>query len=179
LGYNRYVMGCVGIYSGTFDPVHEGHLDFCLEAIKSCELDVVYMIPEANPRGKANAADLSERIDWLQEATKNYPFIKVMRLESERFTVGETLPELRQLFGDVKMKLLIGSDVARNLYLWEDLPVLLNDVSLVVGVRGKDTADDVEVMMRRAGERNSVKYEVVKTRYPHVSSTKIRGIRAK
>lgn len=173
-------MGCVGIYSGTFDPVHEGHLDFCLEAIKNCGLDAVYMMPEANPRGKTSVTALLERIDRMQEATKAYPFIKVMRLESERFTVTETLPELRRLLGeDVKMKLLIGSDVARNLHLWEDLPVLLSEVSLVVGLRGEDTAEDVDVIMSQMGESCAVKYEVVKTRYPHVSSTKIRGIRAK
>src|SRR5688500_13565413 len=112
----------IGIFPGTFDPVHQGHVAFCLEALRVCKLDEVLLLPERVPREKQNVADFSRRRSLLQDAVSARPALHVMVLNSDQFTVKETLPELQRKLGDAELTLLVGSDVVRTfLYRWEGL----------------------------------------------------------
>jgi nicotinate-nucleotide adenylyltransferase len=169
----------IGIYPGTFDPVHDGHIAFCLEARKICGLDTVYLLPEANPRGKWGVTDHEERIRLLGEVVKKHSPLRVISVSSPQFTVAETLPELEREFAGDELTFLIGSDIARSLYLWDDLKQLLVASSLAVGLRGLDTQQEVHRMIRKAEQAHGVfaNYEIIATKHPFVSSSQIRALR--
>ncbi|HVI69805.1 MAG TPA: adenylyltransferase/cytidyltransferase family protein, partial [Magnetospirillaceae bacterium] len=64
-------MKRVGVFSGTFDPVHRGHLAFALSAQKRAQLDTVVFLPEHSPRGKIAVGSFTHRLEMLRLATKH------------------------------------------------------------------------------------------------------------
>src|SRR5258706_12226030 len=98
----------IGIYSGTFDPVHPGHIAFAREALQTCKLDEVIFLPEQTPRGKEAVTDLSHRIALLERALADEPNMRILKLQSPQFTVADTLPEIHNLLGTTRLTRLIG-----------------------------------------------------------------------
>ncbi len=159
----------IGIFPGTFDPLHRGHIEFALAAARDCGLDEVIFLPEHSPRRKTGTSPLNQRISQIEEQIKNHPGLRVARLKSKQFTVAKTLPELRLLGGN-QMTLLVGSDVAANLHFWPGLDELLNEMNLAVGLRGEQTAEEIEQLIAGLG----AEYRVIETEHKDVSSSQIR-----
>jgi len=166
----------IGIYPGTFDPVHQGHLAFCLKALEQGELDEIVLVPERFPRNKPGAIALSERLALLEEAIAPFPFLGVTALISDKFTVERTLPELHRRFEGAKLSLLIGSDVVSSLGAWEGIHTLTSDMSLVIGMREADTVSAVELTLRQIGQSQniSIRYSLIETIHADVASSRIR-----
>lgn len=134
----------VGIYSGTFDPVHLGHVAFAREAQRRCQLAEVVFLPEQTPRGKTVVTDLFHRIALLERALTDEPGMRVATLTSPQFTVAQTLPEIRALLPNTQLVLLMGSDVVKTFtHRWEGLEALLREVELAIGLRAHDIRKDL------------------------------------
>ena len=166
----------IGIFPGVFDPVHDGHIKFGLDAARQNNLGKVYFLPEKNPHNKPDISTLKTRVSDLSEATKEYGELGVLKLMSDRFTVTETLPELLEIFKDDRMVLLIGSDSARTICCWPGVERLLSHVDIVVSLRGDDETGLINRLMAELIENTGVdvEYSVVKSAHPHLSSTLIR-----
>ena len=168
-------MRRVGIYPGTFDPVHAGHISFAKAALAS-GLDEVILIPEADPRYKTNVTELRHRAAMLRQATEPHERLALQTLRSSRFTIAETLPELQQLFPGAELSFLLGSDVARTLPQWEGLDQLGN-TRFVIGMRRTDNTDDVAAIASHMRSQ----YQVELTLLPagpatsHAASSTIRS----
>jgi len=140
----------IGIYSGTFDPVHIGHITFGQAALRTCRLDEVVFIPEPSPRGKTSVTSLEHRRAMLDAAVTTHAKLGTLTLDTPRFTVAETLPLLRRTFPGAELTLLIGSDAAKTLlYRWEGLEQLLPEIRFAIGLRGNDTPRDITKIMRQ------------------------------
>lgn len=126
----------IGIFSGTFDPVHKGHISFALQAIEAAGLDEVVFVPESKPRYKHDATHYSHRIAMIKLAIKAYPKLSVLELPDKKFTVGASLPRLVQKYPNSKLVMLIGVDVLGHMSVWPNVRQLLKTVGLVVAVRG-------------------------------------------
>lgn len=137
-------MAKIGIYAGSFDPVHDGHIEFALAAVKKAKLDKVYFMPERVHRKKQGVSHLAHRLAMLKLAVKNKPKLGVMELPDKHFTVAKTLPRLNHKFARDELYLLIGSDVAVHLSDWPLVESLLKRMSLIVGLRSDATKKDVE-----------------------------------
>jgi len=130
----------IGIYSGTFDPVHPGHIAFACEALRTLQLDEVIFLPERIPRGKEQVSDIRHRLALLEQLLADQPGMRAVQLTTAQFTVAQTLPELRALLGDAELTFLMGSDIVRTFpYRWEGLDTLLAEVSLAIGMRTGDS----------------------------------------
>lgn len=167
----------IGIYPGTFDPVHAGHITFSNAAREICHLEEVVFIPEQSPRGKDNATDIHHRIAMLQEATIASEGLAVASLNTPRFTVRDTLPELQQLFNTSHFTFLIGSDAARTLHHWDDIDQLLPWASFAIGLRGTDTQEEMKAVMQQLEQiqHHSVGYTFIPVpAFSHASSSTIR-----
>lgn len=168
----------IGIYPGTFDPVHSGHIAFSGETLKLCELDEIIFLPDPMPRGKSDVTPISKRVALLNEALAPTSNIQVMQLGDETFTVHQTLPILRKQFNDCELTLLIGSDIVRTfLYRWEGLDVLLRQMPLAIGMRTNDSPDEIRAIMRELeNEHNmNISYELITTQYADISSSQLRN----
>lgn len=134
----------IGIYSGSFDPVHAGHISFALQAIEAAKLDELYFLPERRPRYKTGVEHFAHRTAMLKRACKPYKRFHVLELEDISFTVGRTLPRLAKKFPGSQLVFLLGSDAATNLPEWPEAESLLKACELIIGVRGGDTREAVQ-----------------------------------
>ena len=167
----------IGIYSGTFDPIHQGHMAFAQATIRACELDEVVFLPERRPRNKQNVTDISHRVALIEQATGAIASLRVLSLDSDQFTVKDTLPKLRSAFDNTQLTFLVGSDVVRTfLYRWEGLDVLFDQVSFAVGMRVDDDPDEITAIMTAVGQEydTTPRYTCIHTPDADLASSQIR-----
>lgn len=162
-------MKHMGIYSGSFDPVHAGHIAFATEAAKVLALDTIVFMPEALPRHKPHVSPISERLSELEIALADTPFM-VLDAHCDRFTVDETLTELEATYPDTDFTFLIGSDVALNLSSWNDIDHLTSRYSFAVGMRQDSDVNEVSDALKKAGAH----FILVTTPMHHISSSQLR-----
>jgi nicotinate-nucleotide adenylyltransferase len=164
----------IGVYAGTFDPVHVGHVAFALQAIKAAGLDSVIFLPERVPRNKNPSEHYAHRVAMLKNAIKPHPDLSVIELVDKHFTIKRTLPELQKILPDAALIMLAGSDVIRHMPEWPNIEILLRDCELVVGTRRRDQPEDIRKII--AGwPQQPVKLHIIRSHAPNVSSTDVRG----
>lgn len=163
----------IGIYAGTFDPVHAGHIAFALQAMRRAKLDRVYFVPERRPRQKAGVEHFAHRAAMLRRAALPHPDFDVLELEDVSFSVEYTLPRLRRRFANDQLVFLFGSDTARQIIDWPLAERLLRRDELVVGVRQRDNLKELEAAIGNWPVRPKA-LTIFESHSPAVSSRKIR-----
>jgi nicotinate-nucleotide adenylyltransferase len=130
----------IGVFGGTFDPVHYGHLLAAECCREQCRLDQVWFLPAAAPPHKQHAdmASPADRVAMLKLAIGGHePFI-ISRLEIERgglsYTV-DTLTALTQQQPDAQWFFLMGSDSLADLPGWREPGRICELATIVVVVR--------------------------------------------
>lgn len=136
-------MKRVGILSGTFDPVHKGHVAFALQTVEAAELDMLYFAPEVKPRRKTQVTHFGHRVAMLKLATRAYKKLDVLELPDRYFTALGTLPKLQHKFPDAQIVLVLGSDLFSHMARWPKVETMLGKVGLVVGARGNYEVSEV------------------------------------
>jgi len=162
-----------GIYAGTFDPVHAGHVAFALQALAAVKLDEVYFLPERQPRGKQHVEHFGHRVAMLRQALKPHPQFAVLELPDVNFSIRYTLPRLQSRFDGQQLLFLFGSDVVGALPNWPLAERLVNQYELIIGVRGRD---DPTIVQRTIADWSiQPKAATLITSYaPAVSSGRVR-----
>jgi nicotinate-nucleotide adenylyltransferase len=128
----------IGIFAGTFDPIHSGHINFALLAAEQAGLDTIYFMPERRPRHKKYVEHYGHRVAMARRALKPHPKLEVLETDDISFTVGRTLRRLESQFAGKELVFLAGSDVAPFIAAWQHGEKLLARHELVVGLRGTD-----------------------------------------
>ena len=136
-------MKAVGIFGGTFDPVHIGHLRTAVELREHLDLDELRLMPSARPPHREQPGVSAEhRLAMLQLAIGKGTLAaglladdRELRREGLSYTV-ETLAQLRgELGGDVALCLCIGMDSLVNLHTWQRWQALSDYAHIVVAAR--------------------------------------------
>lgn len=128
----------VGIFGGTFDPVHHGHLLMAEAALEQLDLDRVLFIPAALSPFKQDrppGATPEQRLRMLRLATASEPRFEVDDRELHRKGPSFTLDTVHSLLGDhpgVRFLLLIGADNLGELDRWHGVGELRNLVDFAV-----------------------------------------------
>jgi nicotinate-nucleotide adenylyltransferase len=161
----------IGIYSGTFDPVHRGHVAFALAAQKACDLEKIVLLPERQPRHKHRTAAFEHRLAMLELATAPHPQLSVLPLGETQFSVTDTLPQLRRQFPGAQLALLMGSDVVAQLADWPGITTLLAAMELIVGMRQADNVAELHVVL----DKLQAKYHLIPSPNPSLASSHIRS----
>jgi len=115
----------IGVFGGTFDPIHVGHLIAAREAAERLGLDLVLLVPAGRPPHKCRRrlAPAADRIRMAALAVRGDPLFRVSRIEVDARCVSytaETLQRLRQDDRRPRLYLLIGADQAALLGTWRD-----------------------------------------------------------
>lgn len=132
----------VGIFAGSFDPVHTGHISFALQAAKEANLDKVYFLPEIKPRRKESVTHISHRIAMINLACKPHNQLVILELPDKQFSVAKTMPRLKQHFPEAELFLLVGADYElTHLADWPLAEQLLEQFGLIAALRGKARKD--------------------------------------
>lgn len=157
----------IGLYGGTFNPVHNAHLLVADQVGKALALDKVLMMPDMIPPhvDKKDAIAAKLRVKMLQLAIQGNPFLGIELAEIQRGGVSytyDTICELKQQHPEVDYYFIIGGDMVDYLPKWYRIRDLLKIVNFV-GVR-------------RPGAANKSDYPVIWVDVPEVdfSSSDIR-----
>lgn len=119
----------IGVFGGTFNPPHNGHVRLAKAAADELKLDKLLVIPSCIPPHKiaAKLADGQERLEMCRLAFDCDPRFEVSPMELERgsrsYTV-ETLRELKALYPDSELYFIVGSDMLESFdkwYLWQEI----------------------------------------------------------
>lgn len=132
-------MTAIGIFGGTFDPIHFGHLRTAFELLQSLRLDELRFVPAGDPPHRdAPLADASSRLAMVRAATADQPGFVVDDREVGRsgpsYTVT-TLSELRAEFPDRPLCLIVGMDAFLGLPRWHRWREILDLAHVVVAHR--------------------------------------------
>lgn len=134
-------MRHVGLLGGTFDPVHDGHVQLALAARDEMRLDQVLLIPAADPPHKelGEITDFQHRQAMLRLALAGQSNLSVCLVEDElphpSYTVS-TIRHLREISGKtVRYYFIVGVDAFADLLTWRDFQGLLRAVDLIVAPR--------------------------------------------
>ncbi|MDD5215644.1 MAG: nicotinate-nucleotide adenylyltransferase [Methylococcales bacterium] len=129
----------IGIFGGTFDPVHYGHLRSALELKELFELDHIRLIPCAQPVHRDEpSATAAQRLEMLQIALENQPDFVVDAQELERSGGSYTFHTLKKLrfdYPNEPLLLFIGSDAFNEFTTWFRWRELFNFAHIVVITR--------------------------------------------
>lgn len=137
----------IGLFGGSFDPVHHGHLLLAQDALEQLRLDRLFFIPAAINPHKLDAAPQAPprlRLEMLREATRAQPLFSVDTLELERegpsFTI-DTVDAFHSRFAGAQIFLLLGEDNLPKLHSWHQFERLRQLVSFVSFGRGAHSSE--------------------------------------
>ncbi len=164
----------IGIFAGTFDPIHDGHIDFANKAL-ALGLEKIMFLPEPRPRHKQGVKALEHRIAMVQLAVAKYPKFGTIILEQARFTAHETLPVLQARFPDYKLVMLFGDDVVHHITSWPNVDQLIDVCEFIIASRQEDI-QNLEDIIQTLQKTTNIKfeYQITHTDYEKVTSSKIR-----
>ena len=130
----------IGVFGGTFDPIHLGHLVAAEEARAALDLDEVIFVPAGRPWFKDGRplTDAGRRLAMVELAVAGHERFRVSDVEVRRpgpsYTV-DTLEELRFGLGEaVELYLIVGTDVLADLVRWQ-CPGRVVEMATIVGMR--------------------------------------------
>ena len=137
----------IGVYGGTFDPVHNGHLDVARAVLGYFELDELLLVPAHRPPHKTTQAiaDAYHRYAMAALATADEARLKVSTVELEapsRPYTFETMQRLREAFGTRTLIFFImGADSFEEINLWREPARILDSSHLIVVTRPGHSLD--------------------------------------
>lgn len=130
----------IGIFGGSFDPVHTGHLIMAEMAMDYVGLDVVLFIPTASPphKEKSDLSDFESRLKMLELALEDNEGFEISTLEGKEKTsyTYETVMHFRQRgMNKSNVHLLVGSDSLDDMPNWKNPEYIYSNATIVVMVR--------------------------------------------
>jgi nicotinate-nucleotide adenylyltransferase len=133
----------LGIYGGTFDPIHHGHLILARDVLEQLKLDAVLFVPCDQSPLKVNKplADNAQRLAMLRLALKREPRFWLSRCELDRPAPSyalDTALEIREAFPRAELFWLIGTDQLKDLPKWHRPDELKKLVRFVLMPRGHE-----------------------------------------
>ena len=140
-------MSPIGIFGGTFDPIHYGHLRTAFEMLQALRFAEVRFVPSGDPphRGRTYAA-AALRLEMVRAATANEASFVVDDCEVRRagpsYTV-DTLASMRQQYPQAALGLILGMDAFLGLTSWHRWEEILGFAHIVVAHRPGWRAPDI------------------------------------
>ena len=134
----------VGLYGGSFNPVHDGHLHVAQTALRAVRLDaLVWLVSPHNPlKQAADLADYDQRLVAVRQMAR-HPRFYVSDAEAQlgtRYSI-DTVTRLQALYPRTRFSFVMGADSFAGLHLWRDWRALMQRVPILVVARpGYDRA---------------------------------------
>ena len=130
----------VGIFGGTFDPIHYGHLRIAEEIVKTVGLQKLYFVPAGMPRLRHSpVASPQHRVEIVRLAIQKNPDFVLDEREINRGGVSysiDTVREFKQEFGEeIRLCFVLGADAFINLPEWNNWKELFNLCHFIVSTR--------------------------------------------
>lgn len=141
-------MKKVGLFGGSFDPIHQAHITVALKAIEQLQLDELWFIPtKNNPWKDQSRGSTKDRLQMIELAIMDYPNIHMNTIEidsihdEKNYTI-DTIEKLKKEHNDIDFYYIMGMDQANLFYKWKDAKKISELVHLVAFQRGGYNKDE-------------------------------------
>ena len=127
----------IGLYFGTFNPIHVGHLIIANHMLENSDLDEIWMVvTPLNPfKKKSSLLDNHHRLELVYKATEEYTKIKPSNIEFKlpqpNYTV-HTLAHISDLYKDKQFCLIMGEDNLKSFHKWKNFETILEHHKIYV-----------------------------------------------
>ena len=127
----------IGLYFGTFNPIHVGHLIIANHMAEHSDLDQIWLVvtPHNPHKQKSTLLDDYQRLQLVHLATDDYPKIKPsdieFKLSQPNYTVN-TLAHLKDHFPQHEFSLIMGEDNLNSLHKWKNYEYILENHDIYV-----------------------------------------------
>ena len=172
----------IGIYGGTFNPIHTGHIHAAKQAMEILGLDKLLMIPDRIAPHKeipSGSPTPQQRLEMLRLAVEGEPGIEVSDMELKREGKSYTyltVEALREEYPDAELFLLMGTDMFLSFHTWMNPQRITDQATLAVMYRG-EKGEAAKIEARKAEmEAEGVRVAMVRNDTINISSTQLRRL---
>jgi nicotinate-nucleotide adenylyltransferase len=151
LGTDNNMEEKIGLFGGTFNPIHIGHLRVAQEVLENFELDKIIFIPSALPPHKQThlMTDIEDRLEMIRLSIQNCPESEVSDVELRRsgrsYTI-DTVRHFKSVLPDANLYFIIGMDAFLEIDAWKSYQDLFSLISFIVMAR-PGTGDKIDRVM--------------------------------
>ncbi|MCT4699363.1 nicotinate (nicotinamide) nucleotide adenylyltransferase [Tenacibaculum haliotis] len=136
-------MKNIGLYFGTFNPIHIGHLIIANHMVENSDLDEIWMVvtPHNPFKKKSSLLNNNHRLEMVYLATKQYDKIKPSDIEfnlpQPNYTIN-TLTHISEKYPNYNFNLIMGEDNLKSFHKWRNYEAILEDYKIYVYPRISD-----------------------------------------
>lgn len=167
-----------GIFGGSFNPIHYGHLMICEYIKDEMGLDKVIFIPTGNPPHKDLVVSAKDRYEMVRLAISPNPDFEISDIETTRVKMSytvDTIRELKKIYREEKLYFLIGLDSIFQLKTWMKIGDLSKEIEFVVALRpGYINKEEINREIDFLRENFGTKVNLINTPLYEISSTDLR-----
>jgi len=177
-------MERIGIYGGSFNPPHIGHVHGAAAAVKALGLERLLMIPAGIAPHKQLPPDSptpQQRLEMLELAVEDQKGIEVSDVELRRDGISytyQTVLQLKEMYPDRQLVLIVGTDMFLSILNWKNPQLILDQVSLGVLYRGDKNEEEAISAQKKTLEAMGVQVELISNPVVSISSTDLRRMLA-
>ncbi len=130
-------MKQIGLYFGTFNPIHVGHLTIANHLVENSDLEEVWFVvtPHSPFKKKNSLLDDHQRLEMVYRATKEYPKLRPSDIEfglpQPNYTIN-TLTYIQEKFPEYEFGLIMGEDNLKSFHKWKNYELILENHNLYV-----------------------------------------------
>lgn len=173
-------MGSIGIYGGTFNPPHIGHIRAARAAAEALKLDKLLLIPSCiSPHKKLpeGSASPQQRLHMLCLSVQEDPVLQPSDLEINRADVSftyQTVLQLRQIYPQDRLILLMGTDMFCSFDSWRNPNMIMENAALGVFFRGEPGEKEAIAAQRDKLTAMGAEVSLIENPVTAISSTDLR-----
>lgn len=170
----------IGIFGGSFDPIHQGHLNIARSAYEEFSLDEVWFIPAGHSPNKDEhgMTSATNRAEMVELAIAPYPYFKLSRIEIEAQQTSYTyltLSKIKEQYPDAELYFIMGADSLDYFEKWKHPEIICEKAIILAAVRDDM---DVAVIQKKITEIQSLfpaRIYPIRGGRTEVSSTELRS----
>ena len=167
-----------GIFGGSFNPIHYGHLMICEYIKEEMGLDKVIFIPTGNPPHKDLGVSAEDRYEMVKLAISPNPDFEISDIETTRVNLSytvDTIRKLKKIYKEEKLYFLIGLDSLFQLKTWKKIGDLSQEIEFVVALRpGYIDKEEINREIDFLRDSFGTRINLIKTPLYEISSTDLR-----
>ena len=167
----------LGVFGGSFNPIHNGHLQIAQEAIRDGGLTQLFLMVAANPPHKklSYAVPPEIRLEMAKLAAEDIPELQASSLEIDRggkSYTSDTVAQLKSQYPGAQITWLIGGDMLLTLDTWHEAAWLMQNVRFLVA--GRPDSPGIAEAARRLQAEYGAEIVLLPEAGPNISSSQIR-----
>lgn len=168
----------IGLYGGTFDPVHDMHIDIAEKTLEQLGLDEVWFLADKQPRTKLSAIDYKHRLEMLRLASQHNDKLiaDILPIQKQGATHGiKTLKQFIREYPGHEFVIISGIDSILFLDQWEDYREFVKNVRFAIVHRPGIDKKEFEHLLRKINNQSlELRYDFIDMQLSNQSSSKIR-----